>query len=245
MENNQPVTMAKRVVEVLLDENGNPKEGEAVIKPLTFDTLEIPTYDEVIGKTESDFDDFEVLRGKMGASDELAEFTKVFYYKEKLEPPVNGKDYVIKQLPKYPKFLALFEGKTSINDITLFDVNRLFNKDEFEEALKEDEYGNAIADAAAEIMENMKKENRFSFDAELKESDLEILRKHVKDTDGFETYSDLLSESFTDMLPEFLKMSPDDENHVDLDFVMDDQHDDDDEEEGFMPTQGGWTESEA
>jgi hypothetical protein len=245
MENNQPVTMAKRVVEVLLDENGQPKEGEAIIKQLTFDTLELPTYDEVIGKAEADFDDFEVLRGKMGASDELAEFTKVFYYKEKLEPPVNGKDYVIKQLPKYPKFLALFEGKTSVNDITLFDVNRLFNKDEFEEALKEDEYGNAIADAAAEIMDNMKNENRFSFDAELKESDLEILRKHVKDTDGFETYSDLLSESFTDMLPEFLKMSPDDENHVDLDFVMDGQHDEDDEEEGFMPTQGGWTESEA
>ena len=56
------------------------------------------------------------------------------------------------------------------------------------------------------------------FDAELKESDLEILRKHVKDTDGFETYSDLLSESFTDMLPECLKMSPDDENHHSADF---------------------------
>ena len=151
MENNQPITPTKRVVEVLIDENGNPKEGEVVKKVLTFETLDLPTLDEVVGKTEPDYDDFEVLRGKMGACDELTEFTKVFYYKEKVDPPVNGKDYCIKQLPKYPKFLALFEGKETINDITLFDVNRMFNEEQFEEALEEDDRKNALADAAAEI----------------------------------------------------------------------------------------------
>ncbi len=96
MENKQPITPTKRVVEVLIDENGNPQEGEAVKKVLTFDTLDLPTLDEVVDKTEPDFDDFDVLRGKMCACDELTEFTKVFYYKEKVDPPVNGKDYRIK-----------------------------------------------------------------------------------------------------------------------------------------------------
>lgn len=200
MENSQPITPAKRVVEVLIDENDNPTEGEVVKKVLTFETLDLPTLDEVVGKTEPDYDDFEVLLGKMGACDELTEFTKVFYYKEKVDPPVNGKDYRIKQLPKYPKFLALFEGKETINDITLFDVNRMFNKEQFGEALEVDERKNALADAAAEIMDNMKKENRFSFDAELKESDLAILKKWIKNTDGFLSYDDLLADSFREIL---------------------------------------------
>lgn len=250
MENSQPITPTKRVVEVLIDENGNPHEGEVTKKVLTFDTLDLPTLDEVVDKTEPDYDDFEVLRGKMGACDELTEFTRVFYYKEKVDPPVNGKDYRIKQLPKYPKFLALFEGKETINDITLFDVNRMFSKEQFEEALEEDERKNALAEAAAEIMQNMKKENRFSFDAELKESDMEILKKWIKDTDGFVTYSDLLADDFREMLPDFAKLGEECENPIDFNDILSmppmEQGDfgDGEETEGdfgsFMPTPGGW-----
>ena len=255
LENNQPITPTKRVTEVLIDENDNPKEGEVGKRVLTFETLDLPTLDEVVGKTEPDFDDFEVLRGKMGACDELTEFTKVFYYKEKVDPPVNGKDYRIKQLPKYPKFLALFEGKETINDITLFDVNRMFNKEQFGEALEEDERKNALADAAAEIMDNMKKENRFSFDAELKESDLAILKKWIKNTDGFLSYGDLLADSFREMLPDFAKMGEECENPIDFNPNPEDimfmpsmdqgDYGDDDGEEAagdigsFMPTPGG------
>lgn len=250
LENNQPITPTKRVVEVLIDEDGNPKEGEAVKKGLTFETLDLPTLDEVVDKTEPDYDDFEVLRGKMGACDEFTEFTKVLYYKEKVDPPVNGKNYCIKQLPKYPKFLALFEGKKTINDITLFDVNRMFNKEQFEEALEDDGRKNAIAEAAAEIMQNMKKENRFSFDAELKESDLTILKKWIKNTDGFVSYGDLLADSFHEMLPDFAKLGEECENPIDFNpedimFMpsMDQgDHGDDEEAAGgigsFMPTPG-------
>ena len=215
-ENTQPVTPAKRVVEVLIDENGKPKEGEATMTCLTFDTLDMPTYDEVIKNTLPDYDDFDVLRGKMGACDELAEFTKVFYYKVKVDPPVNGKNYRIEQMPKYPKFLALFEGKKTINEITLFDVNNKFNKEQFDQALEEDEHKNNLAEAAVEIMANMKKENRFAFDAELKESDLTILKKWIKNTDGFTSYSDLLADSFREMLPDFAKLSEECENPIDF-----------------------------
>lgn len=251
MENSQPITPTKRIVEVLIDENGNPKEGE-VVTVLTFETLDLPTLDEAVGKTEPDYDDFDVLRGKMGICDELTEFTKVLYYKEKVDPPVNGKDYRIKQLPKYPKFLALFEGKQTINDITIFDVNRMFNKEQFEEALEEDDRKNALAEAAAEIMKNMKKENRFSFDAELKESDLAILKKWIKDTDGFLSYRDLLSDSFREMLPDFAKLGEECENPIDFNpedimFMPPMDQNDYGEDEGavddigsFMPTPGGW-----
>lgn len=183
---------------------------------LTYDTLDMPTYEEALEKTFPDYDDFDCLYGKMGASDELAQFTQVIYYKVKLDPPENGRDYRIKELPVYPKFLELFEDKKSINDITLFDVNSKFSKEQFEKALEEDERNNAIADAAAEIMDNMKKENRFAFDAELKESDIEILRKHIKDTEGFKNYGDLLSDSFRDMLPDFAKIG--EETGIPVDF---------------------------
>lgn len=256
-ETTQPITPTKRIVEVLVDENGKPKEGEVTMKCLTFETLDMPTYDEVVSKTLPDYDDFDVLRGKMGACDELAEFTKVFYYKVKVDPPVNGKDYRIEQLPKYPKFLALFEGKKTINEITLFDVNNKFNKEQFDEALEEDNRRNALAEAAAEIMQNMKKENRFSFDAELKESDLAILKKWINDTEGFATYRDLLSDSFCAMLPDFAKLGEACENPIDFNmdphaFFMP-QSDEgeegtyvDDETPtndlgGFMPTAGGWS----
>ena len=212
----QPVTPVKRIVDILVDENGNPKEGEVSKKTLTFESIDMPTYDEVVGKTLPDYDDFDVLRGQMGACDELAEFTKVFYYKVKVDPPVNGKDYRIEQLPKYPKFLALFEGKKTINEITLFDVNNKFNKEEFEEAIQEDEFKNNLAEAAVEIMKNMKKEQRFSFDAELKESDLVILKKWINDTDNFTTYRDLLSDSFCDMLPDFAELGKSCESPIDF-----------------------------
>jgi hypothetical protein len=252
MENNQPITPTKRVVEVLIDEKGNPHEGEVVKNVLTFETLDLPTLDEVVDKTKPDFDDFDVLHGKMGVCDEFTEFTKVFYYKEKVNPPVNGKDYRIKQLPKYPKFLALFEGKETINDITLFDVNRMFNKEQFDECLKEDEHKNALTEAAAEIMQNMKKENRFSFDTELKESDIAILQKWIKNTDGFLYYGDLLADSFREMLPDFTKLGEECENPID--FNQEDimfmppmeqsDYGDDEESAGdissFMPTPGGW-----
>lgn len=182
---------------------------------LTYDTLDLPTYEEALEKTFPDYDDFECLRGKMGASGELIKFTKVIYYKVKLDPPENDRDYFIKELPVYPKFLELFEGKKSVSEITLFDVNRMFSKEKFEKALEEDERNNAIADAAAEIMENMKKENRFAFNAELKESDIEILKKHIKDTDGFTNYGDLLTDSFREMLPDFDQLG---EAGVPLDF---------------------------
>jgi hypothetical protein len=242
----------KRIVEVLIDDNGNPGEGAPAVMKLTFDNIKFPTLEEVLDKTEPDFDDFDVLRGKMGACDELTEFTKVFYYKVKVDPPVNGKDYRIEELPKYPKFLALFEGKKSVSEITLFDVNRMFNKEQFDESLAEDERNNALSEAAAEIMENMKKENRFSFDAELKESDLEILRKHVKDADGVTVYSDLLADSFCEMLPDFAKMGEECDNPIDFNpdvnmFVPpmgQGDHDDGEEAAGdigsFMPTPGGW-----
>lgn len=255
-ENTQPVTPTKRVVEVLIDENGKPKEGEVTMKCLTFDTLDMPTYDEVIKNTLPDYDDFDVLRGKMGACDELAEFTKVFYYKVKVDPPVNGKNYRIEQLPKYPKFLALFEGKKTINEITLFDVNNKFNKEQFDQALEEDEHKNNLAEAAAEIMAHMKKENRFSFDAELKESDLAILKKWIKNTDGFTSYSDLLADSFREMLPDFAKLGEECENPIDFNpsdvFFMQPAPEDGEEgayegeDEGndfgsFVPTAGGWS----
>ncbi len=182
---------------------------------LTYDTLDLPTYEEALEKTFPDYDDFECLRGKMGASGELIKFTKVIYYKVKLDPPENDRDYFIKELPVYPKFLELFEGKKSVSEITLFDVNRMFSKEKFEKALEEDERYNAIADAAAEIMQNMKKENRFAFNAELKESDIEILKKHIKDTDGFTNYGDLLTDSFREMLPDFDQFG---ESGVQLDF---------------------------
>ena len=103
MENNQPITPTKRVVEVLIDEKGNPHEGEVVKNVLTFETLDLPTLDEVVGKTKPDFDDFDVLRGKMGACDELTEFTKVFYYKEKVDPPVKGLPHqAVAQVPQVP-----------------------------------------------------------------------------------------------------------------------------------------------
>lgn len=253
----QPVTPVKRIVDILVDENGNPKEGEVSKKTLAFESIDMPTYDEVVGKTLPDYDDFEVLRGKMGACDELAEFTKVFYYKVKVDPPVNGKDYRIEQLPKYPKFLALFEGKKTINEITLFDVNNKFNKEAFEEAIQEDEFNNNLAEAAAEIMKNMKHEHRFSFDAELKESDRVILKKWIKDTDGFTTYRDLLSDSFRDMLPDFAKLGEACENPIDFNMnpniffapQTDEGAEGEYEEDetptndlgGFMPTAGGWS----
>lgn len=197
--------------------HAHTKEGLTVVKKekLTYDTLDLPTYEEALEKTFPDYDDFECLRGKMGASGELIKFTKVIYYKVKLDPPENGRDYFIKELPVYPKFLELFEGKKSVSEITLFDVNRMFSKEKFEKALEEDERNNAIADAAAEIMENMKKENRFAFNAELKESDIEILKKHIKDTDGFTNYGDLLTDSFREMLPDFDQLG---ESGVPLDF---------------------------
>ena len=183
---------------------------------LTYDKLELPSYEDALKKTFPDLDDFDCLYGKMGASDELAQFTKVINYKVKLDPPENGRDYLIKQMPMYPKFLALFEGKKSVSEITLFDVNRMFSKVEFEKSLEEDERNNSIANASAEIMDNMKKENRFAFDVPLKDSDLEILRKHIKDTEGFKNYGDLLSDSFRDMLPDFAKIG--EESGIPLDF---------------------------
>jgi len=202
----------------------------------TYDTLDMPTYEEALEKTFPDYDDFDCLYGKMGASGELIKFTKVINYKVKLDPPEDGRDYRIKELPVYPKFLALFEGKKSASEITLFDVNRMFSKEKFEKALEEDERKNAIADAAAEIMDNMKKENRFAFDAELKESDIEILRKHIKDTEGFNNYGDLLSDSFRDMLPDFAKIGEETGIPVDFNptadmFIMDDATSDDGEEQ--------------
>jgi hypothetical protein len=97
----------------------------------------------------------------------------------------------------------------------------------------------------------MKKENRFSFDAELKESDLAILKKWIKNTDGFLSYGDLLEDSFREMLPDFAKMGEECENPIDFNpdvnmFVPPmDQGDDDGEEAAgdigsFMPTPGGW-----
>jgi len=201
------------------DPHDSNYQNRAPVEPkpeLTYDKLELPSYEEALEKTFPDFDDFDCLHGKMGASDELTQFTKVINYKVKLDPPENGRDYLIKQMPVYPKFLALFEGKKSVSEITLFDVNRIFSKEKFEKALEEDERNNAIANASAEIMDNMKKENRFAFDAPLKDSDLEILRKHIKDTEGFKNYGDLLSNSFRDMLPDFTKIGV--ESGIPLDF---------------------------
>ena len=211
---------------------------------LTYDTIQMPTYDEALEKTFPDYDNFDCLYGKMGASDELAKFTKTISYKVKLDPPENGRDYRIKQLPVYPKFLELFDGKESVGDITLFDVNMKFSKEQFQEALKEDEERNALADAAAEIMDNMKAENRFAFDAPLKDSDYTILKKHIKNTDRFKNYEDLLSDSFRDMLPDFAKMGEESGNPIDFNpdlslFLQEPEYEDEgeagDEETDFGP----------
>ena len=130
----------------------------------------------------------------------------------------------------------------------------MFNKEQFEEALEEDERKNALAQAAAEIMDNMKKENRFSFDAELKESDLAILKKWIKNTDGFLSYDDLLADSFREMLPDFTKMGEECENPIDFNPNPEDimfmppmdqgDYGDDEEATGdigsFMPTPVAW-----
>ena len=222
---------------------------------LTYDTIQMPTYEEALEKTFPDYDNFDCLYGKMGASDDLARFTKTISYKVKLDPPENGRDYRIKQMPVYPKFLELFEGKESVGDITLFDVNMKFSKEQFQEALKEDEERNALANASVEIMENMKAENRFAFDAPLKDSDYTILKKYIKDTDRFKNYSALLSDSFVEMLPDFAKMGEESGNPVDFNptfamFMSEpeegeegddfDTAEDDASDCGFMPTSGAF-----
>ena len=172
-----------------------------ISRTVTYDTLDLPSYDEALKQTLPDFDDFSVLRGKLGISKEFSEFTTAIRYKVKVDPPINGRDYRVDDMPKYPKFLALFSEKTHVGEITLFEVNELFSKEKFTAALDEDRKNNALAEASAKIMNHMQEEERFSFAAPLTESDLAILKEYFPDTSPYTNFTDLLSKAFIDMLP--------------------------------------------
>ena len=87
----------------------------------------------------------------------------------------------------------------------------------------------------------------------MKESDMAILKKWIKDTDGFLSYGDLLEDSFREMLPDFAKMAEECENPIDFNPNPEDikfmppmgqgVYGDDKEAAGdigsFMPTPGG------
>lgn len=195
---NCPDFEATELGEVHAAESPSPA---TVSHSVTYDTLDLPSYDEALKQTLPDFDDFSTLRGKLGISKEFSEFTTAIRYKVKVDPLINGRDYRVDEMPKYPKFLALFSGKTRVGEITLFEVNELFSKEKFTAALDEDRKNNALAEASAKIMKHMQEEERFSFAAPLTESDLAILKEYFPDTSPYTNFTDLLSKAFIDMLP--------------------------------------------
>ena len=120
----------------------------------------------------------------------------------------------------------------------------MFNKEQFDTALEEDEHRNKLSEAAGEIMQHMKDENRFSFDAPLVESDIEILKKYMDDVDGISAFDDLLNESFSEMLPDFMQMGAE---AAEIDFnptasmfnAIYGPVEDNEDNGGFIPTPGG------
>ena len=157
-----------------------------------YENSKLPTYEEAVKLTFPDYDNFDDLKGVHGASGILAEYTKSITYKVKLDPPVDGRDIDFKTIPAYPKFVELF-GKTNPWEITVADVEKMFNKEWYDEKIAKEICSDKLQSAAIEIMNEMKAEGRFDFKAKLKDTDLDIIKKHCPDFDGNpETYADIL-----------------------------------------------------
>lgn len=187
-----------------------------------YDTAPFPTFEEAIAQTKPDFDDFSSLKGQLGASDQLHEFTREITCKVKLNNVRNGKDYATMTIPVYPKFLALF-NKERACDITLFDVNQMFNKEQFEQEMADDNEACELQYAAVEIMGNMKEENRFDFNAELNQADLDVIKKYLPDFEckpGMK-YSDIMQVDLDVCNPDFIsEVESDTDNIVLPEFII-------------------------
>ena len=132
----------------------------------TYDQSKLPTYEEAVKLTFPDYDNFDDLKGVHGASGILAEYTRSITYKVKVDPPVDDCDVEFKTIPAYPKFVELF-GKQNPWEITIADVEQMFNKDWYDEKIAKEICSEKMQDAAIKIMEKMQVEGRFDFKAKL------------------------------------------------------------------------------
>ena len=158
----------------------------------TYDQSKLPTYEEAVKLTFPDYDNFDDLKGVHGASGILAEYTRSITYKVKVDPPVDDCDVEFKTIPAYPKFVELF-GKQNPWEITIADVEQMFNKDWYDEKIAKEICSEKMQDAAIKIMEKMQVEGRFDFKAKLTDKDLAIIKELCPDCEETpETYADIL-----------------------------------------------------
>ena len=148
----------------------------------TYDTLNLPTFEEAKALTKPDVDDFSSLSGKTHCkTDALHEFTSTIRYKVKVMPPDprTGKDYKILKMPKYPQFLKRF-GVDSISEISLMDVNAQFSPKTLSSILEESESDRRIIKAAYYIGCRMRRQNRL-ISGKMNDGDIKVIKTLIPD----------------------------------------------------------------